>query len=134
MLLPISAPKLLSTALAATAMSFCLMTPALAAGGTKLASPGVAAALPAANANAGGGGGGGGGGSDAPLTGEILVKLRTTEALPDLLRRYPLTLLDRFSRNRRSVSLRATASAARKWSRAACRSPLRSSSSPNAAW
>ena len=95
MLLPISAPKLLSTALAATAMSFCLMTPALAAGGTKLASPGVAAALPAANANAGGGGGGGGG-SDAPLTGEILVKLRTTEALPDLLRRYPLTLLDRF--------------------------------------
>jgi subtilisin family serine protease len=41
-------------------------------------------------------GGAGGSGGDAQLPGEILVKLRSTAALPELLRRYPLTLMDRF--------------------------------------
>ena len=42
------------------------------------------------------GGGGGGGGGDPEVAGEILVKLRSTDALPGLLARYPVTLVSRF--------------------------------------
>ncbi len=81
----------LCTALAAAALSLGLLTAAQAAGGAK-APVAVAPSLPAGTS----GGGGAGSGGDTQLPGEILVKLRSTAALPDLLRRYPLTLVDRF--------------------------------------
>ena len=45
---------------------------------------------------AGGGGSGGGSGSDPDMAGEVLVKLRSSDALQPLLARYPLTLMSRF--------------------------------------
>ena len=52
-------------------------------------------ALPALAAG-GSGGGGTSSSSDADLPGEVLVKLRGTDALTPLLGRYPLTLIGRF--------------------------------------
>jgi subtilisin family serine protease len=72
---------------AALALALPLLAlPAAAAGGGKSA----AARLPAAGNLAGGGGG------EAAAPGEVLVKLRSTAALPGLLQRYPLMLVSRF--------------------------------------
>ena len=74
-----SLPRLFTFALLAASLLLTgLAGPAAAAGG---------------KANAGGGGGGGG---DGDVPGEILVKLRNGDALKVLLRKYPLTLVDRF--------------------------------------
>jgi Subtilase family len=57
------------------------------------------AAWAAGGSGSGGGGGGSGGGTSTSATevaGEILVKLRSTDALAPLLARYPLTLVSRF--------------------------------------
>jgi subtilisin family serine protease len=45
---------------------------------------------------AGGSGGGGGSSSDADVPGEVLVKLKTSDALTPLLAKFPLTLASRF--------------------------------------
>jgi subtilisin family serine protease len=59
-----------------------------------------AALAPAGAAGGSGGGGSGGGGTssatDTEMPGEILLKLRTGDALPALLSKYPLTLVSRF--------------------------------------
>ncbi len=60
---------------------------------------GMASMDAAAAGGTGGGGGGGGSGSgsgDRVLPGEVLVKLRSTDALVSILGKYPLTLVSRF--------------------------------------
>jgi subtilisin family serine protease len=91
----------LRATLAATALSLGLslaLSAAAHAAGSIKAAPVALAAKPAAaiKLSSSSSGGGGGSGGDTQVPGEILVKLRTTGALPDLLRRYPLTLVDRF--------------------------------------
>ena len=60
----------------------------------------LACILPALAGGIGGTSGSGGGGTstatDAEMPGEVLVKLRTTDALGPLLSKYPLTLIGRF--------------------------------------
>lgn len=78
-------PHLFVRALATTVLTAGLAHGALAAGGS--------------GGGGGGGGGGSGGGSsagDPELAGEVLVKLRSTAALPPLLARQSLTLVSRF--------------------------------------
>lgn len=48
------------------------------------------------DASGAGGRSGGGGGGDPNVPGEVLVKLRTTQALQPLLAKYPVTLVSRF--------------------------------------
>ncbi len=65
----------------------------------KLALVALAFGAGAAWAASGGGGGGGGsnsGSSDADMPGEVMVKLRSTQALQPLLARHPLTLVGQF--------------------------------------
>ena len=95
-------PKiLLNLVLAACVFGGGMATlPALGAGGSGSGSGG------GGGAGGGGGGGGGGGASqvtssgsptpDTDLPGELMVKLRSTDALAPLLAKYPLTLLSRF--------------------------------------
>ena len=67
-----------------------------------LTAPGFTAGGGGAVGSGGGGGGGGGGGAggsssvDAEVPGEVLVKLKSTDALQPLLAKYPLTLVSRF--------------------------------------
>jgi subtilisin family serine protease len=73
-------PTLLRRTLATAAiLSLSATAPVLASGG-----------------GSSGSGGGGGSSADATLPGEILVKLRSTDALAPLLGKYPLTLVSRF--------------------------------------
>ena len=74
------------------ALALGLSLPVLAAGSGARTARGVSAG----GANAGGVNAGGGPGGDAALPGEVLVKLRTSDALPALLSKYSLTLVDRF--------------------------------------
>jgi hypothetical protein len=67
-----------------------------------LLSLGVFGAVYAAGGSGSGGGGTGGGGgaasnvANADVPGEVLVKLRTTDALPGILAKYPVTVMSRF--------------------------------------
>ncbi len=72
-----------------------LLCRTVAIGGALL---GLACTLPALAGGGGGTSGGGGSstGADADMPGEVLVKLRTGDALAPLLAKYPLTLIDRF--------------------------------------
>jgi len=83
--------SIISSAVAAAALLLVGAAPALAAGGSGFGGGGTG--------GAGGGGGAGGSGSgsaDAVVPGEILVKLRSGDALVPLLGKYPLTLVSRF--------------------------------------
>ena len=100
----------LRTVLAAAVLTLAGLPAAQAAQAVKVATGGKALAIPlgapqaappaAADGGGGSSGGGGGGGNakDGPtqVPGEILLKLRNTDALSVLMQRYPLTLLSRF--------------------------------------
>jgi subtilisin family serine protease len=68
-------------------------TGAALAGGSNKPAPAPAATTIASGASVSSGNGSGG---DTAVPLEILVKLRSTAALPGLLQRYPMTLVDRF--------------------------------------
>ena len=74
-------------------LGLSLTLPALAGSGTGGGtSGGAGSGTPAA----GSGGGGTAASSDPDMAGEVLVKLRSSDALQPLLARYPLTLMSRF--------------------------------------
>ena len=80
-------PKLLRRVAPVVLVALGAIGPAGAAG------PGSAVS---GSGGAGGGGGGGGGSAAASVAGEVLVKLRSSDALALLLGKYPLTLVSRF--------------------------------------